>query len=111
MNHRARGIRLEYVVADHLRDRGYVTIRSAGSHGPCDIVAVKQGTVLCVQAKITLSSLGSREWTELWDLAKEANGVPLVAYRPSMRTLAFSRLMGPRALRERATGLLEAFEP
>lgn len=110
MNHRARGIHLEYRIMDVLHDAGYCCIRSAGSHGPCDVVGVKEGVVLFVQGKISLERFGSREWQELWDLAQKARGVPLVAYRPSMRTLAFSRLMGPRALRERATGLLEPYE-
>lgn len=110
MSNQSRGTYLEHVVMNHLRDAGYCCIRSAGSHGAADVVAVKPGLVLMVQAKVRLSLLGSREWTELYEMAAKAGGVPLVAHRPTPRTLAFHRLMGPRALRERATGLLEPYE-
>lgn len=110
MSNQRRGTYLEHVVMDHLRDRGWYVIRSAGSHGAADVVGVKPGNVILVQAKVSLNLLGSREWSALYAQAQEAGAIPLVAYRPSMRTLAFSRLMGPRALRERATGLLEPYE-
>jgi Holliday junction resolvase len=96
---------------DHLHDRGWCVIRSAGSHGAADVVAVKPGVVLLVQAKISLERLGSREWTTLYDLSVQAGALAIVAYRPSMRTLTFKRITGPRSLRQRAADLLEAFEP
>lgn len=111
MSNQSRGTYLEHVVMDHLRDRGWCVIRSAGSHGAADVVAVRPGTVLLVQAKVRLSLLGSREWSELYQLAERAGAIPLVAHRPTARTLAFHRLMGPRALRVRADGLLETFIP
>ncbi len=111
MNHRARGIRLEYCVQDYFCDRGFTCIRSAGSHGPVDIVAIRPGLVIFCQAKISKDALGSKEWSALYNLAMDANAVPVLAYRPSMRTIAFSRLLGPRRLHERMTGLLERYEP
>lgn len=111
MSNATRGTHLERVVMDKLHDRGWVVIRSAGSHGPADVAAIKPGVVLLVQSKVTASSFGSREWQELWDMAQKSGSVPILAYRPSPRTVAFARLMGPRALRERAAGLLQNFEP
>ena len=111
MNHRARGIRLEYVVIDRLCELGYTCIRSAGSHGAVDVVAIKPGVVILCQAKIRKESIGSREWQELWVLAEKANAIPLLAYRPSMRKLAFARLLGPRRLHEKMAHLLSEFHP
>jgi Holliday junction resolvase len=104
-----RGTYLEHAAMDLLREAGFFVIRSAGSHGVADLVAVKPGLCLLVQSKMKLALLGSREWTALWLAAQEAGGLPIVAYRPSMRKIAFARLMGPRQLRERAEGLLEAY--
>ncbi len=38
----AKGARLERLVKRRLEERGYFVIRSAGSHGPCDLVALRQ---------------------------------------------------------------------
>jgi hypothetical protein len=46
-----RGARLEYLARDVLRQQGYVVVRSAGSHGPFDLVAVNGRAVLLVQVK------------------------------------------------------------
>ncbi len=63
---RAKGTRLERVAKRRLEEKGYVVIRSAGSHGPFDLIALKSRTpetgttlgglsesdeVLCVQVK------------------------------------------------------------
>lgn len=44
-----RGRNKEYQVKGKLEKRGYFVIRSAGSHSPCDLVAVKNKHILCVQ--------------------------------------------------------------
>jgi hypothetical protein len=46
-----QGSRLEYDVAFMLRDREYYVIRSAGSHGIVDLVAIWEGTLLFIQCK------------------------------------------------------------
>jgi Holliday junction resolvase len=46
-----RGARLEYLARDVLRQQGYVVARSAGSHGPFDLIAVSAQRVLLVQVK------------------------------------------------------------
>lgn len=63
---RAKGTRLERMVKHRLEEKGYVVIRSAGSHGPFDLIALKLSPpdaetrldefgdgyeVLCVQVK------------------------------------------------------------
>jgi len=49
MNRYKRGRSKEYQVKRKLEKRGYFVIRSAGSHSPCDLVAVKNNHILCVQ--------------------------------------------------------------
>ena len=46
-----RGVRLEYRARDVLRTQGYVVVRSAGSHGPADLIALNRREVLLVQVK------------------------------------------------------------
>lgn len=106
-----RGTYLERVVMDILVDLEYCVVRSAGSHGVADLVAVKPGIVLLVQSKMRATLLGSREWGELWDMSVKAGALPILAHRPTPRTVAFVRLTGPRAMRERAAGLLAEFIP
>jgi Holliday junction resolvase len=52
-----RGARLEYRARDVLCQRGYVVVRSAGSHGPADLIALNQREVLLVQVKQAGQSL------------------------------------------------------
>jgi Holliday junction resolvase-like predicted endonuclease len=60
-----RGARLEYLARDVLRQQGYVVVRSAGSHGPFDLVAVNGRAVLLVQVK----KKGQSIWLALKPLA------------------------------------------
>ena len=46
-----RGARLEYRARDVLRQQGYVVVRSAGSHGPADLIALNRREILLVQVK------------------------------------------------------------
>jgi len=45
------GRRLEYRIKKLLEEHGYEVIRSAGSHGRWDLVAVKDGIVRLIQVK------------------------------------------------------------
>ena len=46
-----RGVRLEYLARNVLRQQGYVVIRSAGSHSPIDLVALNKHDLRLVQVK------------------------------------------------------------
>ena len=46
-----RGARLEYLARDVLRQRGYNVVRSAGSHGAIDLVALNERELLLIQVK------------------------------------------------------------
>ena len=45
------GRRFEYKVKHYLEDSGYIAIRSAGSHSPFDIIAIKGDKLLLLQLK------------------------------------------------------------
>ncbi|MCC6050623.1 MAG: hypothetical protein LM580_07940 [Thermofilum sp.] len=46
-----RGARYEYYVKQLLEERGYLVVRTAGSHGPFDLIAIDKGKreILLVQ--------------------------------------------------------------
>jgi hypothetical protein len=50
-----RGRAFEYRVASLLRAAGWTVIRSAGSHGPFDLVAVRPARVVLLQLKASFS--------------------------------------------------------
>ncbi len=81
MSRYASGRAFEYRVRDELRARGYLVIRAAGSKGVCDLVALANGSVLLVQCKRGRCSVAERK--ALWDCARRANAVALIAtYQP-----------------------------
>ena len=45
------GRRFEYAIKKELHDQGWIAIRSAGSHSPFDIVAIKGNKILLLQLK------------------------------------------------------------
>lgn len=73
-----RGATFERKVAKNLEDWGYVTVRSAGSHSPADIVAMHRGSIVCVQCK-TNGRLDPDEWNEFFDWCEKAGAMPVLA--------------------------------
>jgi len=89
----ARGRGLEYhAIARLLRD-GYFVVRSAGSKRAADIVALKPGQVLLVQAK-GVAGLGPAKWNELYDLALRVGAVPILVERPRPRVIRWWLITG-----------------
>lgn len=87
MNQGRRGTRAENQVADHLRSLGYDVIRSGGSKGAADLVAVCERWVLFVQVKIcpagrAYTQLSPAERAQLVRIAGRVpggHGFPVVA--------------------------------
>lgn len=89
---------------------GYFVVRSAGSHGIADLVALKPGQILLVQCKRDGEIL-REEWNELVKLAQRMDPragtrghrvvVPLLAYMPSARGIAYRELLHQLEHRER----------
>ena len=89
------GRRVEWaVINDHLKPNGYWTVRAASSKGMADVVAVKDGQVLFVNAKLTTAP-GPKERDDLLTVAAclPGVGVPLVALGPASN-ITFRRLTG-----------------
>jgi hypothetical protein len=91
---------------------GYTCLRSSGSRGAVDVVAVgpdekfvgpdgdHYGSLLFVQCKITNPVIPPAERIAIQDLALRAGAVPLVAFKAKDRvtgriTIHFRRLTGP----------------
>ena len=73
-----RGATFERKVARDLEGYGYVTVRSAGSHSPADVIAMKYGTIAAVQCKLN-GRLYPDEWNELWEFCVSAGATPVLA--------------------------------
>lgn len=50
-----KGRRFEYELADELREQGYDTCRTSGSHGKFDVIGIhpETGNIILIQAKVT----------------------------------------------------------
>jgi len=46
-----KGRRFEHYIKDKLEAKGWIVTRSAGSKGPFDLLAVKNGKILLIQCK------------------------------------------------------------
>lgn len=77
-NYARTGRALEHAARKLLDDAGYWTMRSAGSKGAVDVLAMKPGQTLLVQCKSN-GSLPSAEWNELYALAARLGAVPVLA--------------------------------
>jgi Holliday junction resolvase len=82
-----------------LRALGYLVIRSAGSFGPADIVALRGDTLpLLVSCKIT-DRTTTAERMALLAVATDAGALALIAYKPDRGRIAWKRITGPHATR------------
>lgn len=92
-----RGTAFERAVAAALTTDGYLVIRAAGSRGAGDLVALKPGQVLLVQCKLGgAGHLGPAEWNDFLFFARSAGAVPVLAYRPGQRGIAYWEVTGPK---------------
>ena len=110
--HYTRGKSFEYRPRDDLREKLYFVVQAGGSKGIADLVAVKKGVVLFVQAK-TNGKLGFKEWNAVYDAAMEFGAVPIFVSRLGKSTnwkLVYYRLLAPKVFRSRIWPM-EPFEP
>lgn len=90
-----RGANFERRVLARLEDDGYWCMRSSGSHTAVDVIAIKPGQVVMVQAKWG-GRLPADEWNELYYLATKTGSVPVAAVKLTPRKWAFMRLVGTK---------------
>lgn len=96
-------------IADYLRNRGYLTVKSAGSKTCVDVAAfpvATNGPVLIVQGKAGAGRITTREWLCLLQVSERSTGcvVPLVALRVDSRPV-FYRILGPLLPRTKTENL------
>lgn len=99
MTNYRRGYTFERAVAADLTKDGYLCVRAGGSHGVADVVALKPGQVLLVQAK-TDAAISIADWNKLFAVAEGVGAVPLLASRPQRGRVAYQRLVAPRQARK-----------
>ncbi len=113
MSNAARGSAFERRCAVFLEKLGYEVTRSAGSHGPADLVAGRTGVHLAVQCKIN-GRLDPDEWDELVASADRAGSRAILVYRgPKPRCpLIWWWIQGPKVPRARFKNqAVEKFDP
>ena len=88
-----RGASFERRVKAILEREGFAVVRSAGSHSPADLVAMRGGELAIIQCKRD-GKLGPSEWNEFVEFCAKAGGVPILA-----------SVDGRKVLLERITGI------
>jgi Holliday junction resolvase len=94
-----RGYLFEQKISGQLTQDGYWCIEARGSHGIADVVALKPGQVLLIQAKID-GIISIADWNRLLDLATRLGAVPLLAWRPKRGVIEYRRLVEARVARQ-----------
>lgn len=84
----ARGRAFEYRVMHDLARRGFQVMRSPGSRGPADLIAVAVGQQLYVQAKVD-GRITPEERTKFVELTSSIAARALLAERKDGRTLRY----------------------
>lgn len=98
------GRAFEGAIRGRLQRRGYYVMRSHGSKGIIDLLAVgrpclEKGVVaLFIQCK-RRGSIGTEEWNKLYELAQEYDAWPVMCQKLSEKTVGFYRLDESRAPR------------
>jgi Holliday junction resolvase len=73
-----KGRRLEYVVRDIFRRRGWFVVRAAASK-PVDLVCLKSGEVALVECKYGVRGVRWAELAPLLEAAEKADARPILA--------------------------------
>lgn len=97
-----RGRQLEYDAKAALDANGYLTVRSAGSKGAVDIMAIKPGQVLLVQCKRQHKALSAEEWNVLYGLATAYRAIAILAEREPHHPITWWQLTGPKKRGQRS---------
>lgn len=102
-----QGANLERKLRDILTAAGYWVMRSPASKGAADLVALRDGEILLVQAKRS-GALPPTEWNNLLQLAHRTGGTPILASNPYPGCLIWEQLLTPKT--GRGTGEKTLFE-
>jgi len=100
-NTNRQGANFELQIMAHLKERGYDVLRSSGSRGKIDVVAVGDIHTLWIQAKVSNPLISPAERRGVIGVARRAdqdrealtNAIPLVSYRIKGQ-VCFRELLG-----------------
>lgn len=95
-SHYQRGSAQERRLKVRLESEGYYVIKSAGSKGAADLVAIKPYQILMIQAKLN-DKISVEEWNTLYETARRLRAIPVLCFRGG----ALWRLTGSRRPRSR----------
>lgn len=89
---RQAGDRFERTCTARLRALGFLVIRSAGSLGPADLVALRGDTLpLLISCKIT-DNTTTRLRREFLAIANDAGALAIIATKPDRGRIAWARI-------------------
>ena len=86
MSNYSRGANFERRCKAYLVQQGWMVFRSAGSHSPADLIAMRGGEFILIQAKIN-GKLSFKERAYLWLVAEENNCQAMLAYRQGRKLI------------------------
>lgn len=72
------GRAFEYRIRDRLKSAGYFAMRSPGSVGPFDVLALRAGEIVMVECKLD-GVCGVAQWNRLYDFAASVGATPVLA--------------------------------
>ena len=85
MGRYSKGAKFEREVVDFLTEKGMYCIRSAGSKGIVDVIAMKrycnETSVYLIQCKYGNATMSKTDKKKLVDLANELKFIPVYVYR------------------------------
>jgi Holliday junction resolvase len=84
----SRGADFERTVKRDLEAKGYFAIRSAGSHGAVDIIAIKKDDAMAVQCKIN-GRLSPADRKQLLAVAHASGIKAMKAWRPKRGVIEY----------------------
>jgi Holliday junction resolvase len=98
----------ERAVKQFLTTMGFFVVRSAGSHGLVDIIAVNLDKVLFIQCKLKAAP-GNEELNDLYDLSRKYGAIPTIAIGP--RPSNMFRITAKNTRYRRRSAILEKYCP
>ncbi len=75
-----KGARFERQVAEYLRNKGFMVVRSAGSRFP-DLIAIRDGMVLAIEVRLRRDFFDNDTINRLLELSKQYRIRVAIAYR------------------------------
>lgn len=93
-----KGVTFEREVQQLFIEAGFYAVRSAGSHGKVDVVAVGRAHTYFIQCK-TNGEIASVEWNTLLTVANEVGAIAVVASKVERGGIKLEALTGLRSYR------------